>query len=225
MKNFLATTCLAAVTILSAQIAHATPTILVGYADTLRPAGFFPSPWIGDAGVTTADVYGCSGTGDCGAIAIDNRTGGSAITVELGTWTVNFANEGNPAATLVIPAGDFGIFVLNDSSDVSFIPGANLANPAVGCNGTSGTDPNPAETCPTFQLSFNGGAFTTFFDSGHVLDTNGWDEGGSNLTEAFQWRPVGTTGTHSGLPEPMTLSIFGAGLVGAALLRRRRKTG
>src|SRR5690348_9618852 len=109
MKKFLAGTCLAAVTILSAPAAHATA-ILVGYADTLRPAGFFPSPWIGDAGVVSNDVYGCAGSGDCGAIGIDNRTGLTPITVELGTWTVNFASEGNPASVLVVPAGDFGIF-------------------------------------------------------------------------------------------------------------------
>jgi hypothetical protein len=220
MKQLLAATCFTAVAILSAPAAQATQ-VLVGYADTLRPAGFFPTPWIGDTGVVSNDVYGCAGSGDCGAIAIDNRTGVTPVTVELGDWTVNFADQGNPASVLVIPAGDFGIFVLNDSSDQSFIPGAGPGTPAVGCTGTVLTNPNPAQTCPTFQLSFNGGAFTTFLDSGHVLDTNGWDEGGAGETEAFQWRPVGTSGTHSGLPEPMTLSIFGAGLVGAAALRRR----
>ena len=200
-------------------------TVDVGYADTLRPAGFFPNPWVGGTGVVSADPFGCASSGDCGAIGIDNRTGGSSLSVNLSQFSINFSsNVGNLNTTLVVPGGDFGIFVLDDSSDVSAIPGADSTHPALGCTGTSGTNPNPAQTCPSFVLAVNGGTPTTYFDSGHVLDTNGWDEGGANETEAFQWRAVGTSGTHGGdVPEPLTLSLFGAGLAGAIAMRRRRK--
>lgn len=200
-----------------------TVNIDVGYADTLRPAGFFPNPWVGAPHTVTDDIFGCASSGDCGAIGIDNRTGSTTLHVVLGQTSINFTNLGNLDGTLTVAPGQFGIFVLDDSSDLSHIPGAGPGNPAVGCNGTSGTDPNPAETCPMFALSLDGGAtFTTFKDSGHVLDSNGWDEGGANLTEAFQWRPVGTSGTHSGTPEPLTVSLLAAGLLGGLGLRRKR---
>lgn len=35
---------------------------------------------------------------------------------------------------------------------------------------------------------------------------------------------VGSTGTGNGVPEPLTMSLFGAGLAGLGALRRRRKT-
>src|SRR5438132_9328099 len=53
-------------------------TVSVGYADGLRGAGFFPSPWAGDPGVI---FVGTTAPGaDAGAIMITNTTG-SAFTV------------------------------------------------------------------------------------------------------------------------------------------------
>src|SRR5664279_5972447 len=84
--------------------------IFVGYADTLRASGFFPNPWIGDAGVVSQSPGSQSGGFDAGAVRIDNNTG-SAITihnmkVSLDGGTVNFTIW----ADLVIGAGQKGIF-------------------------------------------------------------------------------------------------------------------
>src|SRR5438270_12146092 len=87
-------------------------TIYVGYADSLRATGFFPTPWLGDPGVVSETPPGQSL--DTGAIRIDNNTGASIVisgmTVALGGGqTFNFW------APLTIPDGQIGIFTQTGS--------------------------------------------------------------------------------------------------------------
>lgn len=60
--------------------------VYVGYADNLRPSGFFPTTWLGDSGVVSESSS--SQSFDSGTIRIDN-TGSTAITVEDFTVTMN----------------------------------------------------------------------------------------------------------------------------------------
>jgi hypothetical protein len=50
----------------------------VGYADNLRPSGFFPTPWLGAADVVSQRPSGESF--DTGTVRIDN-TGATPITI------------------------------------------------------------------------------------------------------------------------------------------------
>lgn len=98
----------------------------------------------------------------------------------------------------------------------------------------------------TFTLSLNLSAGTywlNLFNADVGGDIVGWDQGGGSsqawentlgfLTADNNCQAAGTTdgscaetfrinGTSSAVPEPITLSLFGAGLVGAAALRRRK---
>src|SRR5690348_16232613 len=64
------------------RVAHGGPilSVFVGYADTLRPNPFFPSPWQGSPSTSFVGYEG--GLYDTGAIRIDNLSG-AAITVDV----------------------------------------------------------------------------------------------------------------------------------------------
>jgi PEP-CTERM motif len=223
MRKYIAPALLAA-SLVAGAAAYATASyeVQVGYVDGLRTGQFFPSPWVGDTGVVSTDPFGCGNTGpDCGAIRIINLSGATLDITDL-KFSIN--NSGLfDAGGLSIPAGDSGIFILNDSSDISFITGATYGNLALGCNG-SGTNPNPADTCPKVFIDVSGSPTAEFDDSGHVLDTGGFDFASNGSNESFQWRKIGTFGGQSGqVPEPITLSLFGVGLGGLIAVRRRKR--
>ena len=63
--------------------------VFVGYTDNLRPSGFFPSPFCGDAGVTVCQAGPLvPGALDAGAIRIQD-TSGAPITISNLTVTLN----------------------------------------------------------------------------------------------------------------------------------------
>lgn len=223
MRNYLATVLFSMAAFAGTSAWASTYTVQVGYVDGLRTGPFFPSPWVGDANVVSTDPFGCGSTGpDCGAIRIINTSGATLDITDL-SFSINHSGVFD-AGGLSIPAGDSGIFILNDSSDISFISGATYGNLALGCTGSIGTDPNPADACPEVFIDVSGSPTATFFDSGHVLDTGGFDFASNGSNESFQWRDIGTFGGQAGqIPEPLTLSLFGAGLGCAFAFRRRRK--
>lgn len=85
-----------------------------------------------------------------------------------------------------------------------------------------------------YALSFkytDNGPYNVFSDLSTNGNTTGTGGNGVNILAYAQAGlpvacPVGavcTTPPPTGVPEPLSLSLFGAGIVGAALLRRRRK--
>ena len=75
-----------------------------------------------------------------------------------------------------------------------------------------------------FALDGNGQNFFTIFD-----DTFSWisltspDTEFKDVQQVYMNCPVGTGCAVNEVPEPATLALFGAGLAGVAIIRRRRK--
>ena len=217
-RHLLASACLALLTPLAATAG--TYAVSVGYADGLRGSGFFPSPWVGDAGVTFLGTTGPSA--DAGAIMITN-TSGSPISVQSVAVAINGTGvAGIWAASFPLSLAAGGILILTDTvhynfdtSDVHFIVGSG--NP---CDGI-GADPAVcATTFPTVTIGVDG-VSTVFNDTGHVLDTEGFDYA-SVGNESFAWRPIGGRSGPAGIPEPASLALIGLGLVAGTLARRRK---
>ncbi len=217
-RRLLATACLALLAPVAATAG--TYAVSVGYADGLRGTGFFPSPWSGDSGVT---FLGTTAPGaDAGAIMITN-TSGSAISVESVDVAINGTGVGGLwAASFPLSLAVGGILILTetahynfDTSDVHFIVGGG--DP---CDGI-GADPAVcATTFPTVTIGVDG-VTTVFDDTGHVLDTEGFDFAAVG-NESFAWRPIGGKAGPSGIPEPASLALLGLGLVAGATVRRRK---
>lgn len=221
--------------------------VYVGYADNLRPSGFFPTTWIGDPNVVSETPAGESL--DAGAIRIDN---GSSSAITVSSFSVLITNAGtfsiwNP---LTIAPGATGIFTQTgsynfDTSDYGVFggaPPAALAPNNFGGNGNSsliggcassaaivaaaGYTALCASQVPVVGFDI-GSDHYSFNDSGQVLNTGGWDfvnnsAYGEDGNESINWNLIGTEAIRGGfIPEPSTPLLFAFGLAALAWVRRR----
>jgi hypothetical protein len=199
--------------------AHAGPfELFVGYADSLRPNGFFPNPWAGSPGVTFLG----SGVFDSGAIRIQN-TSASNLTIDdvsvvddglsFGDiWSASFPLTIAPGANLILAQNNGENF---DTSDGPGVPGSSLLHPALGC---------VLITCPKVTITVNGGGPLTLLDTTHTLDTEGFDFVTVG-NESFDWRLIGScSGPGCGaVPLPATLPLLAGALGGLGIVSRWRK--
>src|SRR4051794_27559452 len=164
----------------SASAAPLPPKILVGYADNLRadPVNF-PTPWSGNAGVTfigNTDQY------DAGAVMLQNP---NATAMSVSKVVVDLQRPG-PTFDLwgafSIPA--HGKAILTQTVGENF----DTSEYAITDCGTAA---DPAVSPPKVSVTI-GGTTTDFVDSGHVLDTGGFDAACLN-NESTQWTPIGST--------------------------------
>jgi RHS repeat-associated protein/uncharacterized repeat protein (TIGR01451 family) len=155
--------------------------VSVGYADNLRPSSSFPIPWQGAPNV----IFIGNGGFDAGAIRLDNLTNApltiDKVVVDVGRpgpffdiWPHSITIPAQNSLILTQDAGENF-----DTSDF----------PIVGC----GQPLSPNETrIPKVSITI-AGVTTDFMDTGHVLDTGGFDLACQG-NESLQWRPIGTTG-------------------------------
>jgi PEP-CTERM motif len=221
--------------------------VYVGYADNLRPSGFFPTPWLVDPGVVSQTPTGESL--DAGAVRIQN-TGSIAVTISGMTVTLNGGSTTFDFwAPLTIAGGQNGIFTQTssynfDTSDFgSTFPITGTAPTVPGNNGiggcsspasivaSAGATSNCAAVVPVVSFSENGTTPVSFKDTGQILDTGNYDfiNGSSDGNESINWNSIGSVadrGGVSGVPEPSTwaMLLLGFAAVGFAGYRRA-KTG
>jgi hypothetical protein len=124
------------------------------------------------------------------------------------------------AAVPVVFDGDFTQFLNLDglpfNQTVSIFGQTLMSNPVPGGTGNG-------EGTLGFATNYGAGALPPLgaFSDPFSIVTNAL--GSTNVTgfvQALEFRPQTPTST---VPEPITLSVFGAGVVGAAVLRRRKK--
>jgi len=229
---------------LGATSAHAISlfNVYTGYADNLRPSGFFPTPWLGDANVVSQTPTGQSL--DSGAVRIQNTSGG-AITISNFNVVMNGGSGPTYAIwnALTIGVGQDGIFTQTgsynfDSSDNSTGgPPGGINGSAPGSNGIGGCSSTPTAQALAVITAYCAGRIPivsfdigvthyVLADSGHILDTGNYDfiNGSPDGNESINWNLIGQGASRTGTPEPGTwaLMILGFGAAGA-MLRRARK--
>lgn len=168
--------------------------VFVGYADDVRPSPSFPVPWQGSPNTT---FIGAGPSFDAGGIRLDNNSGSPIqvddVFVTVPGWTTSNArdSQGNGIADL------WGSFTIPPNSTVILTQTGefNFDTSDFGLTGCGNTIPDGQAPFPTVRITINGVA-TTFNDSGHVLDTGGFDLA-CRGNESLQWRLIGTAGIQS----------------------------
>ncbi|HTD48198.1 MAG TPA: PEP-CTERM sorting domain-containing protein [bacterium] len=216
---------------LSGQAAAAGYDVYVGYADDLRPSPFFPTPWQGDP--TVGLFAGSNSPFDAGAIRVLNTSGGTITIDSLGV-VLHPAVSGSAIALwggslpFSLAAGQSAIFTQTgqynfDTSDSPIVAANLLDNCSVGPTASTSTCTG---NHPTVDLSIDGVA-AAYLDTGHVLDTGGFDLAAvDNSNESLQWRLIGTTGVENpgAVPEPSSFFLLGPSLAACAwALRAKRR--
>lgn len=163
--------------------------VFVGYADDVRSSPSFPVPW---QGAPNTVFIGSGSPLDAGAMRLDN-TGSTDIAIDS---VVVDLNRPGPTINLwgafTIPAGQEAI--LTQTAQFNFDT-SDFPIESCGVNA-------PAAVHPPLVTVTIGGTATTFTDSGHVLDTFGYDLACLG-NESLAWVAIGKASVG---PPTLTLS-------------------
>jgi hypothetical protein len=192
-------------------------------------AGTFTNYAVGSTGLTGWTVTGPSG--GCGVSTVSGTfsQGGVTFEAEDGSQWLDLTGDGcntteGVAQTVTTTSGD--------KYQLSYWIGNTTGGGIFG-------------TTSTASVFLNGSATAAFTDTNSTADSTGlnWEEfthtfvAGSSTTLDFVNEDPGSDNSNGldnvvlldegpatiGVPEPLTLSLFGAGLAGAAAMRRRKK--
>lgn len=223
-KNKFLFTAMLAISFFLPLQASATYSVYVGYADDLRPSPFFPNPYGG------ADIFqGNLGSLDTGAVRIQN-TGASNLSLQGLTVTLNptagpiVFNLWSFGSGLTLAPGQNAVFGSTwnynfDTSDYGVLGGYAPNNDNCSVGPTS-LLPVCINNAPVVDFKVDG-VISSLSDTGHVLDTGGYDFVNANpcpvagdpsgsCNESLQWRLIGTTGVQNpggNVPENLPLSL------------------
>jgi hypothetical protein len=192
--------------------------VYVGYADGLRPSGFFPNPWRGEANVI---FRGDNGPYDAGAIRLDNNSD-FALTIQNLNFDLHgpnhpFHNINLWGTNIVVPA--HYSLILTQTNGENF----DTSDDPIAPNGQP--LPKGAPPFPKIFVTYQDQT-SEFDDTAHLLDTGGYDLAYNGANESLQWRPIGTSGIEDpgGLvPEPSSLLLAGASSLGTLAYGWRRR--
>jgi hypothetical protein len=166
-------------------------------------------PFAGDLLVTsevTGEVYAVSAGGSVTPLLLS--TGGPLLVSEvetISTVPTNLGASGNPLE---------GFYVANYPLDVLFAPASNFA----GLQGDAIVTEEFGSNSQVFDIHYTGNGTTDQFSLTQFTQT------GVQLNQSEDGIFVTAQRiTDVGVPEPLTLSIFGAGLAGAVAMRRRHR--
>ena len=156
--------------------------VFVAYADNLRPSGFFPTPW---KGAPNTLFIGNGPSFDAGAIRLDNPTG---VPLPVDNVSVDLQRPGPEFklwGSFTIPAHGSAILTQTGqyNFDTSDFPLASCPTPAASSD----------KRIPKVTVTI-AGAPTSLLDTGHVLDTGGFDYASCKPNESLQWRSIGGAG-------------------------------
>jgi len=201
--------------------------------------GFSALPASAGVIVYTFDQDGCSGSGcgltNYGTVTLTDISGGVNVKVSLlngsglidtgamSGHSLTFNLAGAPSVTFTnLPS----LWTTTGPANWSPNGGWGTFNYILDCNTACGSN-NPWTTGLDFDVAGTGITTASFIDSGTAKDTYFLADisnpnGGTPLTGRIGASYSGT-GTTTQVPEPFTMSLFGAGLAGMATLRRRRK--
>jgi RHS repeat-associated protein len=166
------------------RLAPVALSVYVGYADNLRASPAFPVPWQGSPNIVFFGNAGGSPVYDAGAVRLDNATDQP---MAIDRVSVDLQRPG-PVYQLwgsfEVPA--HGTVILTQTQPFDF---DTSDSPIVACGQTpAANDPRVPRVTVTV-----GGAGTDYFDTGHILDTGGYDLA-CRGNESLVWRLIGTTG-------------------------------
>ena len=156
--------------------------VFVAYADNLRASGFFPTPW---KGAPNTLFIGNGPSFDAGAIRLDNPTGAP---LPVDNVSVDLQRPGPVFklwASFTIPAHGSAILTQTQqyNFDTSDYPLASCPTPAASSD----------KRIPKVTVTI-AGVPTSLLDTGHVLDTGGFDYASCKPNESLQWRSIGGAG-------------------------------